>query len=304
MNALTRKNRETQGTVLALFSAALWGIFPVVVNRGSHHIPPLLFAAISTLLAATGSLGYTAFKGNLHELGNRKSYAALFMITLCIVIIPYTLFFVGAGKTSGINTSLLLLSEIIFTLLFTPFIGEKTTVEKLAGSFGVFCGAAFILYHGSFQLNTGDVLIILSTATYPLGNFYAKKALAQVSPSVILLVRFFLGGLFLLLMSIFIETPSTMSAVISENWPLLLLTGLILLGAGKIVWYEALARLDISKAISLGMTFPLFSLTVLTGFYEEAISRQQAVGIAVMMVGAFFSARRSSVDPATTKYSS
>ncbi len=302
MNILIRTDRETQGTVLALFSAALWGLFPVMVNRGSHHIPPLLFAAVTTLLAAAGSLCYTAFKGKFHELRNRKSYAALFMITLCIVIVPYTLLFIGAGKTSGINTSLLLLSEIIFTLLFTPFIGEKNTIEKLIGAFGVFCGAAFILYHGSFQPNTGDVLVILSTATYPVGNFYAKKAMAQVSPSIILSVRFFLGGLFLLLLSMIAETPPTMGDVIIKNWPLLLLTGFVLLGAGKIVWYEALDRLDISKAISLSMTFPLFSLIVLTGFYEEPVSRQQAVGIIVMMVGVFFSAKRSSVDPATTKY--
>ncbi len=302
MNALIRTNRETQGTILALFSAALWGVFPVMVNRGSHHIPPLFFAAFSTLLAAVGSLGYAAFKGKLRELRNRESYTDLFMITLCIVIIPYTLFFIGAGKTTGINTSLLLLSEIIFTLLFTPFIGEKTTIEKLIGALGVSCGAAFILYHGSFQLNTGDVLVILSTVTYPVGNFYSKKALAQVSPSIILLVRFFLGGVFFLLLAIFLETPSAMSTVVVKNWFLLLLTGLVLLGAGKIVWYEALDRLDISKAISLSMTFPLFSLIVLTGFYEETISRQQGVGIGVMMVGVFFSARRTSVDPASTKY--
>jgi len=303
MNALMRKSRETQGTVLALFSAALWGVFPVMVNRGSHHIPPLFFAAVSTLLAAAGSLAYTAIKGRLHDLRNRESYASLFMITLCIVIIPYTLFFIGAGKTSGINTSLLLLSEIIFTLLFTPFIGEKNTIEKLIGAFGVLCGAALILYHGSFQLNIGDVLVILSTATDPVGNYYAKKALIQVSPSVVLLVRFFLGGLFLLLLSMFMETPSNMSDIIVTNWPLLSLTGFVLLGAGKIVWYEALDRLDISKAISLSMTFPFFSLIILTGFYKENISLQQAIGIAVMMVGVFFSARRSSVDPAITKYS-
>jgi drug/metabolite transporter (DMT)-like permease len=302
MNSIVRKSRETEGAFLALFSAALWGAFPVMVNRGSHRIPPLFFAAVSTLLAAAGSLGYAAFKGKLQELRRRESYVSLFMITLCIVIVPYTLFFIGAGKTSGVNTSLLLLSEIIFTLLFTPFIGEKTTIEKLIGAFGVFCGAAFILYHGSFQLNTGDVLIILSTATYPIGNYYAKKALVLVSPSIILLVRFFLGGLFLLLLSIFVEAPSNLSAVIARNWPLLAFTGFVLLGAGKIVWYEALDRLDISKAISLSMTFPLFSLIILTVFYEETVSRQQAIGIAVMMVGVFFSARRSSVSPATTKY--
>jgi drug/metabolite transporter (DMT)-like permease len=302
MNSHVRKRRETEGAVLALFSAALWGAFPVMVNRGSHHIPPLFFAAVSTLLAAAGSLGYAAIKGRLQELRCRESYASLFMITLCIVIIPYTLFFIGAGKTSGVNASLLLLSEIVFTLLFTPFIGEKTTIEKLIGAFGVLCGAALILYHGSLHLNTGDVLVILSTATYPIGNYYAKKALALVSPSVILLVRFFLGGLFLLLLSRFVEAPSTLSAVIVRNWPLLAFTGFVLLGAGKIVWYEALDRLDISKAISLSMTFPLFSLIILTAFYEETVSRQQAIGIAVMMVGVFFSVRRSSVNPATTKY--
>ncbi len=303
MNARTKKNKETQGTVLALFSAVLGGVFPVIVNRGSQLIPPLLFSAVSTLLAGIGSLGYTAFKGNLDELKNRKSYVSLLMVTLCVVIIPYALFFIGAAKTSGINTSLLLLSEIIFTLMFTPFIGEKTTIEKLIGAFGIFCGAAFILYHGSFQLKAGDVLVIMSTVTYPIGNFYAKKALIQVSPSVILFVRYLVGGSILLVLSIIIEAPSSMGTIIVSNWILLFLTGFVLLGAGKIVWYAALARLDISKAIALSMTFPLFSLIVLTGFYKETISRQQAVGIALMMVGVFYSVRRASVDPTMTKYS-
>jgi drug/metabolite transporter (DMT)-like permease len=303
MNPFIKNSRETQGAVLALLSAVLWGVFPVMVNRGSHYLPPLLFAALSTFFAAAVSLGYTALKGKLHELRNRESYTSLFMITLCIVIIPYTLFFIGAGKTSGLNTSLLLLSEIIFTLVFTPFIGEKTTIEKLIGALGVFCGAVLILYRGSLQMNTGDILVIMSTATYPVGNFYAKKALTQVSPSVILLVRFFLGGFFLLLLSIFVEgKPSIINTAIVTHWPLLVLTGFILLGAGKLVWYEALDRLDISKAISLSMTFPLFSLIIVTGFYKESISRQQAIGIAVMMVGVFFSAKRPSVDPARTKY--
>ena len=295
-------NRESRGTALALVSAALWGVFPVMVNRGSQHIPPLFFAAITTLLAAAGSLCYAAFKGQLRELRTTEAYASLLMITICIVIIPYSLFFIGAGKTSGINTALLLLSEIIFTLIFTPFIGEKTTVAKLIGACGVFLGSAFILYRGSFHMNLGDVLVILSTAPYPVGNFYAKKALSQVSPSIILLVRFFLGGLFLLVLSIVLEKPSGMNDVIAANWPIIALTGFVLLGAGKIVWYEALDRLDISKAISLSMTFPLFSLVILTGFYKEPVSRQQAIGIAVMMVGVFFSARRSSVDPTLTKY--
>jgi drug/metabolite transporter (DMT)-like permease len=44
-------------------------------------------------------------------------------------------------------------------------------------------------------------------------------------------------------------------------------------------WYEAFGRLDISKAISLSMTFPLFSLIMLAGIFKEAISSYQWLGI-------------------------
>ncbi len=295
--------QETRGVILAIVNAAFWGIFPVVVNRGSHHIPPLTFAAISTLLAAAGSLVYTALKGNLHELKKKETYASLLLVTLCIVIVPSVLFFVGSSKTSGINTSLLLLSEIVFTLMFTPLIGEKTTIEKLAGASGVLIGALLILYNGAFHLNTGDIMVIASTITYPIGNFYAKRALIRVSPSTILLVRFSLGGVFMLLLAMFIEGGAHTVATVFMGWPVLLLfTGLVLLGFGKIVWYEALARLDISKAIALSMTFPLFSLMILIGLFKESVSPYQWIGIAVMMVGVIFSIRRPSVDPKLTRY--
>jgi drug/metabolite transporter (DMT)-like permease len=294
--------QENRGVILALISAALWGVFPIMVNRGAHHIPPLMFAAISTLLAAVGSLVYTVVKSKLGELKKKEAYASLLMVTLCIVIIPYVLLFIGSSKTSGINTSLLLLSEIIFTLMFTPLIGEKTTREKLIGAAGIFIGALLILYNGNFRLNIGDIMVIVSTATYPIGNFYAKKALNRVSPSTILFVRFFLGGLFMLSLAMLSEAPSGILQILADYWPTLLFTGLILLGMGKIIWYEALGRLDISKAVSLGMTFPLFSLIILVGMLKETISYYQWLGIGAMMVGVLFSIRRSSVDPKLTKY--
>jgi drug/metabolite transporter (DMT)-like permease len=294
------RGRETDGVILALVSASLYGVFPVVVNRGSHHIMPLTFAAVSTLLAAAGSFIYAALKGKLHELTRKDAYSSLLMVTLCIVVIPYVLFFIGSSKTSGINASLLLLSEVVFTLMFTPLIGEKTTLQKLAGAVGVLVGAGLILYNGKFRLNIGDIMVIASTVTYPIGNFYAKRALIRVCSSTILLVRFSLGGLFMLLLAVLMETHT--AAVISMEWPVLLLTGLLVLGVGKIVWYEALGRLDISKCISLSMTFPLFSLIILVGVFKESVSHYQWTGIAVMMIGVFFSIRRPSIDPKLTRY--
>lgn len=294
--------QENLGVIFGLVAAAEWGVFPVLVNRGAQSIPPLIFAAVTTLLAAFGFFIYTAVKGNLYELKNKNSYKSLIMVTFCIVIIPYTLFFIGSSKTSGLNSSLLLLSEIIFTLVFTHFIGEKTTVIKLMGALGVFVGALLILYNGKLELNIGDLLVILSTATYPIGNFYAKKALNFVSSSTILLVRFLLGGFFIFIISFFIEPQSGMLKQVINNLGLILFTGLVLLGVGKIIWYEGLKRLDISKAVSLGMTFPIFSLVILIVVFKETPSFLQWFGIVVMLVGAFFSIKRASVNPTLTKY--
>ena len=180
MSAISKK-QEKIGVAFVLSSAAMWGIFPILVNRGTQHIHPIMFAAFTTLLAACGSFIYALFRGELHELTKKESYSSLIMITLCIVIIPYILFFTGSRMTNGLNSSMLLMSEIIFTLIVTSIIGEKTTIEKLIGALGILIGAGFMLYKGSFSLNIGDLLIIVSTITYPIGNFYTKKAMNVVA---------------------------------------------------------------------------------------------------------------------------
>lgn len=294
--------KEKIGIVLVLLSAAFWGLFPVLVHDGVRHIPPLTFAAISTILAAVASFVYLVATGKQHELKKREAYTSLFMISLCIVIIPYTLFFIGAGKTSGVNTSMLLLSELIFTLFFTPLFGERNTRLKYIGVGGVFIGALFILYNGTFRLNTGDILIVLSTLSYPIGNFYSKRALNLVSTATILFTRFLLGGIFVLFLARMFEPGVDLFALSQNNMWLLLFNGLILLGVSKVLWYEGLRYVDISKAVSLVMTFPFFSLLALTFVYKEAISLYQWIGIVITFVGVYFCVKRPSADIMKTRY--
>ncbi|MCX6723234.1 MAG: DMT family transporter [Candidatus Staskawiczbacteria bacterium] len=294
--------KENIGVIFALIYAAIFGIFPIMVNRGTQNIPPLTFASLTTMLAAGGMFLYVILSGKLFEFKKKESYKFLLMIALCIVAVPYSLFFVGASKTSGINSSLLPLTEIIFTLLFTPLIGEKTTSVKLLGAIGIFFGAVLILYNGVLKFNIGDLLIIFSTATYPIGNYYVKKAFNIISPATILFFRFFLGGIFLAPFALFFEKSTNFSSVINNNWFAIVFTGLILLGAGEIIWYEALKRMDISKSISLLMIYPLFSLLILVFILKERPSLFQWLGIIIMGFGAYFSIKRTSVDPTVTQY--
>ena len=297
---MTKLKSEDKGVIIVLIHAAIFSLFPILVNRGTQSIPPLTFAALSTLTAACACFFYALSQNQLHQIKNKKTWFPLLMITLFIVVIPYSLLFIGSQKTSGINTSILLLSEIIFTLIFTHFFGEKTTGIKICGGLAIFLGALLILFNGAFSLNLGDILIILSTVTYPIGNFYAKKALNWLSSAGILFIRFLLGGLFISVLAIFFESPELNFT--SKEWSFILFTGIILLGVGKMIWYEGFKRLDISKAILINKVSPLFSLIILVFYFKEIISIYQTLGIAIMMLGVYLSVKRKSTDPRLTKY--
>lgn len=285
---------ERIGVIFVLLEAALWGLFPILGKMGTAVIPPITFIAVSIVVGAISCLVYSAATGKLPELKEQRAYVPLVLIALFIIVIPYTIYFLGIQHTSGVNASVLLLSEIIFMLLFTPLMGEHTTVQKVIGAAGVLIGALCILYRGTFIPNAGDMLIIASTITYPWGNFYARKALRLVSPITVMLVRTVLGSIALVGLSLVIEGPWSVM-LLRQHWLLILINGALVIGFTKILWYEGLRRLDVSKATSLTMTFPLFSLIGVVILLHEQISALQFVGMAFMGLGVLFTLQRRAV---------
>lgn len=297
------EKQEFIGTIFILLAAMTWGAYPVVANVAVKFMPPLFFVGWSIFIASLFLLIYLIKQNKLSELKNKKVYFNLLMVTVCVVIIPQILFFIGVTKTSAVNASVLLLSELIFVLIFTPFIGENNTLYKYLGALGILVGSFFIMYKGRVGLNIGDVLIFFSTITYPMGNFFAKKSLNAVSPATVLFVRFLLGGIFIILFSFYFERSFQFLGLLIDHWKIFLLNGLVIFALSKMFFYEAMKRLDISKCVSLGLTFPLFSVLILFGM-GQVISFRQFVGIAIMAVGVYFSIKRKSVDINTTKYAS
>ena len=297
------KHKETQGALFTLTSALLWGLFPILVNSKSQTIPPIFFGGIISIFTAIGSLIWMVSRKKTKECKKKEAYFSLFMVSLCIIIIPNILFFIGTRQTSGINSSVLMLSEILFTLFFTPFFGEKNTIQKYLGSIGILVGGALVLFKGnSINLNMGDLLILLSTVTFPIGNFYSKRALYIVSPSVILTARYGIGGIVLLLISFTFEPIHAIKESFIEHYMFFILIGCILLSVCKITFYEGMKRLDISKVISLEMTYPLFSVLFLYFCFDTDIQLQQILGVVIIIIGGFFTIRRKSERHSKLKY--
>lgn len=287
-------SQERKAELLIMTEVAIFAFFPIFANHATKLMPPILFAGITMLVAAFFLFLYILFKKELADCKNTKALAYILGVTVFIVILPSILIYTGTSKTSTVNTAILLQMEILFTFLIVGiFTHEKITAVKILGGFLILLGAISVLYNGVFRINWGDILIIAGTAFYPIGNMYAKKALHLVPPSVVLFLRSILGGGALLLISFAFEHYNvSFLHYFRENLTFLLLNGLLIYCITKLIWYEGLKRIDISKAVPLGMTHPAFSLLYAYIFFHEIPTAYQWLGFLIIFLGIFVITRK------------
>lgn len=289
-----KQKQERIGELFIFGEVITFATFPIIINYATRLMPPVFFAAISTLLAGLCLLPYLIFTKQIRAIFERKLIGFILGVALFIVIIPSIFIFTGTSKTSSINTTLLLQTELLFTFIICGlFFGEKITKQKILGGLAVVIGATIILYKKSFQFNIGDILIIAGTVFYPIGNIFAKKALKIATPSVILFMRSIIGGLFLLLISFYFEKFSMAPMdYAKENWKIILLNGAVVYLASKLLWYKGFRFIEISKAISISMAMPAISLVYAAAFLHEIPTIQQTGGFVVAMAGLILLTRR------------
>lgn len=280
---------ERQGELLIICEVLVYAFFPIVVNYTTKLMPPILFAGVSTIMAGVALFTYILIKKQLPKLKNIQALKYILAVTLFVIIIPSILIFTGTSKTSGINTTILLQTEILFAFLICGvFVGEKITPQRIGGAIIVVIGAIAILYNGTLQINRGDLLIVAGAFFFPIGSIYGKKALKLTTPAVILLVRSFLGGMILVLISLLFENYQvSFSGYVVDNFKFILLNGAFICGLARLLWYEGLKHLDISKATSLAMSYPAFSLFYAYVFLKEIPTIFQGIGFIIIFCGIF-----------------
>lgn len=286
----THHREEREGELFLLLSALFNGLFPIVLHYATYISPPLFFAGISLVVASAPPILLIIFRRvRVPELtGDVLKH--MFIVALFCLVIPTAFIAIGTTMTSGINTALLLQSEMLFTFLFFHiFLKEKSTREQIFGALFVFLGTVIILYSGSFSLNLGDLLIILGTAFYPIGNLSSKKIISTLHPMGILAFRSFFSGLFLLLLSFMVEGVLWQPvATTKELVGLILIQGIAVLFISKFFWYEGLERLPVGRSVFIGSSAPVFSLIFAASFLGENPTIIQLLGFLVSLLGLFF----------------
>ena len=284
----TKKSQHrAEGFILA--SAAIEGGFPLVANRAVQLLPALYFGAIASLIGGCVHVLLLAVQGKLIQKVPRRVWLYLVGVAFFNTFLGYGLILLGTGMTSGINTSLLLQFEMIFSFLIYPLImKDRVTRKQILGSVAVFLGTIIVLYNGSFSINRGELLILCSTACFPFGNMCAKKALEYVPSGFVLGVRSLLSGIGLLTVSLFVEQWSIeFWTLTKQNLWYILFFGLVVTVISKLAWYEGVKVLPLTKAVSIILAYPAFSLLFAVLFFDEVPSVYQLLGFLVTIGGLY-----------------
>jgi len=284
MNHLTRAQK---GELFIFSEAFLWSFFPIVTIFTFTGLPPLFSASLSTFAAAIFFAITLTIKKKWSDFKVISAWKYILLTTLIIGVAFYGLMFIGIQKTTAGDAGIMALMEVFYAIAILR-LWKKEFMSKthIIGAICMVLGAFFILFKGTLEVNTGNLIILLATALPPIGNYFAQKAREKVGSACILFIRSILSGFLLLLLAYMIEIGPLLSDI-KSSLIFILINGFLLLGLSKILWIEAIHRIPITKAISLASIEPLFTLFFAYLLLNETPTIWQIGGLLPILIGVF-----------------
>lgn len=278
---------ERKGEWNLIGASFLWSFFPILTILSIQQIPPITAAGISTLFAAVFFMAWVSVRSEWHLLRN-SVWKQILLSTLLIGVLFFGILFIGISHTTAGNTAILLLSQVFFTfLILNVFLSlERNTTLQYIGAFLMVVGAVIVLLpRGGVSVDFGALLIIVATVFPPMGNWFAKQALQEVSPHFLMMVRSTIAGFFLLALGFLIETVTFSFGF--ETILFIAINGLVLLGFSKILWLEAIRRITVAKAVSMGAIEPVLTIFFAFIILSEIPTMSQLIGIVPVLLGVY-----------------
>lgn len=275
------------GYLLLIAEDVVWGLYPVLVADLTRRYDPLLVAGVSALSAAIPFWLVLARRGLIHTLWDPAVRGTLVAIALTATVLSSLFFFVGASATTGLNASLLSQVEPVYSLFLAGiFLKEVITKSQIAATLLLLLGAVAIMWQDGLTFQRGDLLVVLTPLWYQIGHMLAKRIFPKLAhPYAVPAVRMGLGGTILLSLAL-VQKPELASSLLDPvAMAPLVLFGLVLVGAEKLLWYEALRRIDLAKATAL--LVPSVGVGVLGAWVimGEKPRESQWLGFVLMLVG-------------------
>jgi len=285
------EKKEKAGIIFVIITIFIAGALPIIIKYGTGLINPLFFATVSSIIAGISLFILAAIKGNWKILFDKRYFFHLLLIGFFGITLSNICFFFGVTLTSGINSSILLVIEPLYAIFIGYILlNEKITLKQMFFTFIIMMGTMVIVSRAKFSLNWGDFLVLLTPLCWQIAHFFSKRLMTthkEITPMLIATARTLYGGIFLLILSTIVGIKQYDKLWNTHILLILLFQGIIGFALHYSIWYEAIKRLNLSKATTLVSVYPTFSILLAWLILKEVPNFYQLAGFGIIILGIF-----------------
>jgi drug/metabolite transporter (DMT)-like permease len=295
---------QRNASLLVVFNycamALFWGSFPIAAKIGVEHAPPLLLSGVRFSLAFAIMAPLAIMQHNKLSI-SRKQHLNVFLISLLMVAIPSSIFFISAQFAPvGVLTIMWSVTPI-FTALFTMRESGEVHGWKLIFSLTLGLTGALIVLLGhipflpgataSDQLLSGnrtafiaELAVLGSAAIYGFGIRMAKHSSPEMPVMVLTTWQLFYCGLFLLVMTLVFERGYVFHPTLSTFGALFYLT-IFCSCISFFLMFWLIRRIGAIRTAYADFIIPGITLVLSYFILGESLTSTKIIGMAFVITG-------------------
>ncbi len=135
------------GSVILLFTPALWATYSLVGKKIMDRYSPFLVVAYVNVLGGLCLIPFSLAENSFYQIFTMSLYswlAILFLAVTCSLLGYYIWFYVMKHVEAAITSSFLFAEPLVTVLFATIFVGEELSTFILVGGFLVFIGVYLV----------------------------------------------------------------------------------------------------------------------------------------------------------------
>ncbi len=290
---------------LALLCCLLWGsAFPTIKVgyslfgiEAEDTFSQIFFAGIRfTLAGILVILAGSLLSKKLLVPKNKKQLSHIAVLSVFQTILQYIMFYMGLAHTTGVKSSILVASNVFFSLVISALVFkmERLTFLKAAGTLLGFAGVVIINLSageavGGFAMK-GEGAMIASSLAYSVSSVFIKKFSDTDNPVMLSGWQFFFGGIVMMFFgkafdgNIQINSDNAVQAV------MILFYLAFISAAAYTVWGILLKHNPVSRVSVIGFMNPVFGVllsALVLGETAEAFSFKNLFSLILVCIGIF-----------------
>lgn len=282
--------------IIAIICCGLWGsAFPFVkIGYNLFNITntssQILFAGLRFTIAGIMTIIIGSILNKKILFPKKTSWIYVANLSFFQTFVQYLFFYIGLSITTGVKASLIEGTCAFFSILIASLIfkQEKLTWLKISACIIGFGGVIISNVNGvSFETGlAGDLMICVSTISYAFSSVLIKKYSQEENPVTLSGYQFFIGGLVLSAVGLFMGGQLTKFTI--ESMSVLLYLGLLSAIAYSL-WGIILKHNKVSNVTVYSFMIPVFGVILSALLLESerggAFKTENIIALILVSVG-------------------